>query len=213
MFGSSLFQPGGYRPSGKCNWFKLLTVALPLSLLGACVLAFVLAKVFIWGWYYFVIMPMVAGLLLGVQAMRLFRFAHCRNPYVAGGFGVLLASVMFLGYYHCDFVITVGPRVMTRVDFLPEFINFRLHNDVIHDTHEFGNQKKQPNVYMNWIFFVLDWAMAPAFAEQLHSPRPAGLLRDVFALDAEQEGERCPRIGGQGRRGALCEADRHVAGV
>lgn len=111
MFGSSLFKTGGYRPSGKCDWSKLLTVALPLTLLGAGVLAFVLRMVFVWGFYWFVVVPMLAGLLLGLEAVRLFRFAHCRNPRVAAGFGVLLASVMYLGYYHCDFVTSVGPRV------------------------------------------------------------------------------------------------------
>ena len=40
-------QPGGYRPGRKCDWFKLLSVALPLTLLGAGLLAFVVAQVFL----------------------------------------------------------------------------------------------------------------------------------------------------------------------
>jgi hypothetical protein len=51
---ASLFKQGGYRPSGKCDWFKLLTIALPLTLLSACALAFVLAKLFVWGFYLFI---------------------------------------------------------------------------------------------------------------------------------------------------------------
>ena len=39
---------GSYCPSGKCDWWRLLTVALPLSLLAACVLAFVLHLAFIY---------------------------------------------------------------------------------------------------------------------------------------------------------------------
>ena len=152
MFGSSWFQSGGYRPSGKCDWFKLLTVALPLSLVGACVLSFVLCKLFVWGVYWIGIVPIFAGLLLGLEATCLLRFAHCRNPYVAAGCGILLGSVMYLGYYHCDFVSRAGPRLTTRIDSLPEFINFRMHTDVVHDTHEIGNQKKEPNVYANWFF-------------------------------------------------------------
>jgi hypothetical protein len=71
---------------------------------------------------------------------------------------------MFLGYYHCHFVSIRGPRVLSRIDILPAFINWRLHHDVIRSTHDIGNQnqKLEPNVYMNWIFFGLDWAMAAA---------------------------------------------------
>lgn len=49
---------------------------------------------------------------------------------------------------------------LTRIDLLPRFINFRMHTDIIRDTHDVGNQKKEPNLYMNWIFFAVDWVMA-----------------------------------------------------
>ncbi len=160
MFVAKFFRLGDYRPSGKCDWFKLLTIALPISLLGSFVLAFALAGVFRWGFYLFVIVPLFAGGILGWQASSLFRFAHCRNPYVAAGLGVFLASVMFLGSFHAYLVISRGVRVLTRVDLLPTVINFRMHHNVILDSHDLGNQKKQPNLYMNWTFFVVDWSMA-----------------------------------------------------
>jgi len=112
---------GSYRPSGKCDWWKLLTVALPLSLLAACVLAFVLHLAFIYSVGLFII-PILAGVLLGWLASGLFRWAHCRNPLAAGGFAILLATVMYVGMLHCQHVAVVGPSVLTRIDLLPGFL-------------------------------------------------------------------------------------------
>jgi uncharacterized membrane protein len=100
---SSISQPAGYQPSGKCDWLKMLTIALPLSLLAACLLSVVLMLVFLWGFYFFLIVPAFAGLLLGGAAAVLFRYAHCRNPHVALALGLLLGTIMFLGYYHAHF--------------------------------------------------------------------------------------------------------------
>jgi hypothetical protein len=161
MFTDLLFRPGGYRPSGRCDWFTLLAIALPLTLLGACVLAFVLSQVFLWHCYYPLIVPLAAGGILGWLAWRLFRFARCRNPWVAGGFGVLLGSLMFLGYFHCHYVTQAGLPELTRVDALPAFINFRMHHDVIYTTHSvIGEHSREPDVFTNWIAFAFDWAMA-----------------------------------------------------
>jgi hypothetical protein len=158
---ANFFAQGGYRPSGKCDWFKLGTVALPLSLLSACILAFIMAKVFIWGFYFFVIVPIFAGALLGLSATRLLRFSQCRSPVVAGVFGLLVATFMYLGYFHAYFVCVRGPRVLPRIDMIPAVINFRLHTDVIHDSHEFGqNGKKEPSLVMNCLFLAGDWLFA-----------------------------------------------------
>ena len=78
---------------------------------------------------------------------------------------------MYLGYYHCDFVSRAGPRFYNQIDFLPEFINFRIHTDVVHDTHEIGNQKKEPNVYANWFFFALDWVAGALTCGGVHHRR------------------------------------------
>jgi hypothetical protein len=162
MSDASLTRASGYRPSGKCDWLRLLTVALPLSLLGACALAFVLMQLFLWGAYLFIIVPLAAGLLLGLLTAYLLRVAHCRNPYVAGGFGVLLASVMYLGYFHCHFVSIVGWPGLTRIDFLPAFINARMQNDVVEKIGDVGQREKKPVAFFNWLWCGADCFMAVA---------------------------------------------------
>jgi hypothetical protein len=162
MSNASLPRSPGYRPSGKCDWLKLLTIAVPFSLLAACALSVVLMEVFVGGFYFFLIVPALAGLILGGAAAALFRYAHCRNPAMAAILGGLLASIMFLGYFHAHFVRMAGLRALTRVDFLPRFINARMHHDVIRDVHDVGNRmgRQAPAPVMNWLWFAGDWLFA-----------------------------------------------------
>lgn len=168
-----LFQRGGYRPSDKCDWLKLLTIALPLAVLAACAGAFFLSLALHWGFYVLLALPMSAALLLGLCAAWFFRSAHCRYPAVAGVCGILLGSVMFLGYYHCRFVALAGAAGPARIEALPEFIDFCLHHDVVHEFHgphatgivhgfeDIPKQnKEQPKVGLNCVGFVVDWLAA-----------------------------------------------------
>ncbi len=104
-----------YCPNGSCDWLKLLTIAIPFSVLAAFVLAVVITPVFVTG-ICAIIVPVIAGAVLGCVAERLFRLAHCRNPKVAAGLGILLGTTMFLGSYHAYFVWSkgVGRRYANR---------------------------------------------------------------------------------------------------
>jgi hypothetical protein len=153
-------QPTGYTPSGNCDWIKLLTIALPVSLLAAFGLSAALMEALFGGFYFFIVVPAVAGLLLGVAAAWLFRFAHCRNPYLAAVLGVLLGSVMFLGYFHFCFVYRAGWPWLARIDMLPHVIQHRMNNDIIKDAHDVGNRNPKPAPVMNWIWFAADWGFA-----------------------------------------------------
>src|SRR5262249_27396553 len=134
----------GYTASGQCDWLKLLTIALPVSLLAAFALAAALMMAFIEGFYFFIVVPLIAGALLGAVAAGTFRFAHCRSPYAAAVLGFLLGTIMFLGYFHADFVHRVGWRGLNRIDLLPRFIEARMNHDVIKDMHDVRNRKQRP---------------------------------------------------------------------
>jgi hypothetical protein len=154
-------QSVGYTPSGKCDWLKLFTIALPFSLLAAFALAVGLMLAFVGGFYFFIVVPAVAGLLLGAVAAGAFRFAHCRNPYAAAVLGFLLGTIMFLGYFEADFVHRFGWRALTRMDALPNFIiKVRMNHDVIKDMHDVGNRNPKPAPVMNWVLFAADWMIA-----------------------------------------------------
>jgi hypothetical protein len=150
----------GYAPSGKCDWLKLFTIALPFSLLAAFVLSACMMLAFVGGFYFFIVVPAVAGALLGAVAAGAFRFAHCRNPYAAAVLGFLLGTIMFLGYFHFHFVHNVGLRGLTRIDVLPRFIEARMNHDIIKDMHDVGNRNQKPAPVMNWIWFAADWMIA-----------------------------------------------------
>ncbi len=152
---ASISRPSGYRPGGKCDWLKLLTIAMPLSVLAAFVLAVVITPVFVTG-ICAIIGPVIAGAVLGCVAERLFRIAHFRNPEVAAGLGFLLGTIMFLGAYHAYFVWSKGAGGIARIDSLPGFINFRMHHDVFLSKR--GMQPLSP--VRNWILFALNWLCA-----------------------------------------------------
>jgi hypothetical protein len=153
-------QSAGYTPSGKCDWLKLLTIALPISLLAAFALSTAMMLAFVGGFYFFIVVPAVAGLLVGAVAAGTFRFAHCRNPYAAAVLGFFLGTIMFLGYFHFHFVYHVGLRGLTRIDMLPRFIEAHMNHDIIKDMHDVRNRNQKPAPVMNWIWFAGDWLIA-----------------------------------------------------
>lgn len=144
-----------YCPNGSCDWLKLLTIAIPFSVLAAFVLAVVITPVFVTG-ICAIIVPVIAGAVLGCVAEGLFRLAHCRNPKVAAGLGILLGTTMFLGSYHAYFVWSKGVGAVTRIDSLPRFIDFHMRHDVFLGRR--GIQSLSP--VRNWILFTLNWLCA-----------------------------------------------------
>lgn len=110
-------------------------------ILVACGLAVALAS----GWllqvahthnfYFIVVAPLVAGLLTGGGLVLLIAWSKCRNTILATGLGLIAGLVTFFGYYQFCLVRDAGQGMdwLWRVDVLPDYILFRLENDVIQE--------------------------------------------------------------------------------
>lgn len=141
-----------YQRSGRVNLFRLLVLA-PFPLFVAAVMAVCLWLAFEFGYYYSLIVPLVAALPVAAASYLTVRWSHCRNLPLALGIGGLSALVLFPGYFHIHFITMAGPAWITRVDRLPQFIAFRMNTDVELDQR---GQPKQTNVVSNWVFFTIE---------------------------------------------------------
>ena len=103
---ASISRPSGYRPGGKCDWLKLLTIAMPLSVLAAFVLAVVITPVFVTG-ICAIIGPVIAGAVLGCVAERLFRIRAFPQSRGCSGAWILAGN---------DYVPWSVPRVFRLVE-------------------------------------------------------------------------------------------------
>jgi len=161
MWGPTSSGSPGYRHSGRCDWFKLLTVALPVGLLLAMVLALLMFETVVWVRYVIIFTPGCFALVLGGLASPLFRYAHCRNNYVAGAFACVFASAMYLGYYQARMVASGGLPMAARIDLLPMFIRECIQQDTIVEERPGLPDKVNPaNPTLNWLLFAADWLIA-----------------------------------------------------
>ena len=157
----SVASPGlrnRYRRSGKVGWAFFLPWSL-VALAAGLVMAVCLYLAYRWGWYYLVVAPAVAALpVAGVIRLAVSR-AHCRNRFVAGLLGLVVAVLLYLGYFYVDFVVEampiIGPEAFSRVDLLPHFIAFRMQTDLMIDP-QYGKDP-MPGAGLDWFFFVADF--------------------------------------------------------
>jgi hypothetical protein len=119
-----------YERSGRVAWPRFLPAAL-LALLVAAGMAYCWFLAFDAGWGYWLATPIVLVLPVALAGYLAVGFGHCRNRFVAGGLGVLVAVVFHAGYFHADLVSQQGPAALTRLDSLPEFIAQRMATDGI----------------------------------------------------------------------------------
>ena len=71
-----------YQNSGKVDWARLLLFS-PVLIAAVVGIAWCLAWAFMRGWYYVVVTPLVAAILVGVAARLVIGWGHCRNKILA----------------------------------------------------------------------------------------------------------------------------------
>jgi hypothetical protein len=157
-------QPrAAYRPSGKVSWLRFLPgLAVTAGL--AVVMAGCLFFAFQSGFYLILIAPLLATFpVAGVWYIVLTR-SRCRNRAVAVGTSVVLALLLYLGYYYVGLVQIIGIANAGRIDLLPNYVRFRMKTDVARDAHHMGDRNRPqapagPDVVrqaFNWCFFGLE---------------------------------------------------------
>src|SRR4029079_3081288 len=108
-----------YRPSGRVRPLAFLVFGA-ITLAVAVGLAWLLYALLEWGFYFVMMVPIVAALIASGFLLLTVRGRHCRNRWVAGAFGLLTGVVVYLGYYHVHLISMlgpfVGPGIVWRVD-------------------------------------------------------------------------------------------------
>lgn len=124
-----------YRPSGKASLLRLLPLSA-LAFLVASFLAIVLYIIYLLGFYYIVVVPILAVLPVAALTVLAVHFGHCRSRRLAGTIGAVASALLYLGYYQMGVFDGAGPEGLARLDLLPSYIAFRMNTDRI--DHEPG---------------------------------------------------------------------------
>lgn len=109
-----------YRASGKIG-----LAFLPLSmgvLVIATGLAYGLSFAFDHGFYYMIIMPLLAAMMVAGIMLLAVSWGHCRSPLIAMVVGLSAGLVLYLGRYHVDMIARLGTDMAWKVHLLPRYI-------------------------------------------------------------------------------------------
>ena len=151
-----------YQSSANVDWARLLLFS-PVLIAAVVGIAWCQAWAFLRGWYFVIVTPMIAAMLVGVAARLVIGWGHCRNKILAAFIGGMAGLIAFVGYFHMHLIALAGPAMIARFDALPGFIRFRMATDVIVD-----QQQQGPNEVFNWMLggieLVVITAIAAAFA-------------------------------------------------
>src|SRR6266571_930442 len=126
-----------YRASGRVNW-SFVPLALGVLDISAG-LAYGLYLAFDLGFYYMIIMPLLAALILAGIILLAVSWGHCRSPLIAMGVGLSAGLVLYLGRYHVDMMARLGPDMAWKIQFLPRYI--AAHMAALQVGHDADNVK------------------------------------------------------------------------
>ncbi len=161
--------------------------------------------------YFVIIVPAAAGFLAGFLLRGLIGWSKCRNIAFATFLGLVVGAVTFLSGYHFSMVHQfgpVGPLLIHRIDLLPDYIQFRLQNDVVGDAN--ANPAKppaKPNSIENTLLFAWEFLtcmIIGAVFARLRAMR-------AFSPDSDRWMNRESISFGQGAGPMLAEALDHDA--
>jgi hypothetical protein len=156
----SLAGRSHYGSSGSVDWIRytpLLLIAIAASALGAALLYLLLT----WGLYFIIIVPIIVG--LGVAALVNFAVGrgHCRSRFVGALSGLICGVVLYLGYYYVGMVAALGFGGAAQIEFLPDYIYFRLNTDESREAHspkreDEGHKPRAGRFYLNLFAFGVE---------------------------------------------------------
>jgi hypothetical protein len=143
-----------YRASGGVRLGLFLLWLLP-AIATAALMALLLFWLFLNGYYYLIVMPVLVSLPVAGLIRLAVGKGHCRNWLLGGLAGLCAAALLYLGYFYCGMVYHWGPRAMSRPDLLPAYIKARMKSDVVRDV---GGSKESAtrSTGMNWLMFGFD---------------------------------------------------------
>lgn len=122
-----------YRSTGRVRLFSLFSGAVMATLAGLLI-SVLMALLSAVGFYFILLVPLVAGMLAGYLSTLVVKQSHCRNVLLASLLGALVGAVAYLGHYHFEMLRVAGFEHWHRVDVLPEYIWARWHVDTIRNS-------------------------------------------------------------------------------
>ncbi len=133
-----------YVRTGRVDWLRFIPWVFIITVVSA-LLACGMNWLYREGQYYVVMVPIVAGLIVGGLIYLAVQFGHCRSRWVAAFTGLFAGSLLYLGYYQAGIASELGLQGFARVDLLPEYIRFRMNSDVIQDAdHPSVKERRAP---------------------------------------------------------------------
>lgn len=148
---ASVYGVQPYTRSGAVDWGRYVPWALACFAV-AGLMSVVLAMLGEWGWYYYVIIPVLTALPAAAMLHKAVLWGHCRSRSVALVTGMLAGGILYFGSFYTDMVRIGGAEIAPRVELLPGFIAARMETDQVKDL----DRVIEANVGRNWLFFVLD---------------------------------------------------------
>jgi hypothetical protein len=136
-----------YRRSGRVNGLRFLPAAL-VAIAVAVAMAYCWFLAFDADLNYWLATPLMLSLPIAGAGYIAVAFGHCRNRFVAGAFGVLLALAFELGYFHFDMVHQHGPEAIWQFGRLPNYVANRMANDGL----RVQNHVLPRNEMYNWFY-------------------------------------------------------------
>jgi hypothetical protein len=144
-----------YVSTGKVAWSRFLPLA-GLALLSAAAVAKLLQIAYASGYYWLVWMPIMSSMALAALVVLAINIGRCRNRGVAVALGILVALVLYLGYYYASMVEFWGSDYLTMPDRLPSYIWFRLNTDTKHPAGSNSTAPGIPDFGGNVLDFVFE---------------------------------------------------------
>jgi hypothetical protein len=92
------------------------------------------------------IAPLIASLAVGGVWYLVLRWSLCRNKTIATVISVILALLLYLGYYHIGLLQIIGVRKAHRIDLLPRYVHFGIKTDVARDARLPAAKRVRPQM-------------------------------------------------------------------
>lgn len=170
-----------YVPDGNVRWERLLACS-PVIFAVAIGLGWILDRVYDAGFYYFIVFPLIAGLLLNCVLYVTVRFSHCRSPVAAAGLGALSGIVALVAMLYFGMMSAVGPGGQANLLDLPSYVHFRMQNQAI-GRRERGDDPKPFDFVFSYLYLGLDaviFVIVPGFAGIAFAKHPYSTEANVW---------------------------------
>jgi hypothetical protein len=108
------------------------------------------------GFYFFVVIPILAAMPVAFAVVLAVRWGKCRNRMIGGLLGLFAGLLTYGSYYYFDMVVTNGPGHLLRIDAVPDHIWLRLQTDVVEAHPGMHHQNGVHSPWTNYLLFSVD---------------------------------------------------------